>query len=223
MILLDKKEIQKRRMMGYFMDATKKIIEEEGIESITVRKVADLAGYNSATLYNYFENLEHLIYFSSMIYLKEYVDALPQYLKDCKSAMDKYFVIWKCFCLYSFNKPKIYHALFFDRYSHSLKDSIQQYYSIFTEELGEQSEDLSRMLLKPNIYDRNRTLLENCSKEGTLPKENIDFVNEMSLLLYQGMLDRVLNNQTNYSLDESSDRTIKYFKQIVKSFGGKID
>ncbi len=48
--------------MTYFIDATNEIIENEGIESVTIRKVANLAGYNSATIYNYFENLDHLIF-----------------------------------------------------------------------------------------------------------------------------------------------------------------
>ena len=50
----DKKTIQKRRMMGYFIEAASQIIEEEGMEGVTIRKVADIAGYNSATMYNYF-------------------------------------------------------------------------------------------------------------------------------------------------------------------------
>ncbi len=31
---------------------------KEGMEAITLRKVADLAGYNGATLYNYFKDLD---------------------------------------------------------------------------------------------------------------------------------------------------------------------
>lgn len=49
-------------MMGYFIDAANQIIENEGIESVTIRKVADIAGYNSATLYNYFNDLNHLLF-----------------------------------------------------------------------------------------------------------------------------------------------------------------
>jgi AcrR family transcriptional regulator len=56
-ILLDNKEIQKRRMMGYFLEATKTVIDTEGIFAVTIRKIASMAGFNSATVYNYFENL----------------------------------------------------------------------------------------------------------------------------------------------------------------------
>ena len=67
-----KKEIQRKRTMTYFINATEELIHEIGINKITLRKVADRAGYNSATLYNYFENLDHLIFYAAMKNIKEY-------------------------------------------------------------------------------------------------------------------------------------------------------
>ena len=43
--------IKQKRVMIYFISATKKLIEQEGLENLTVRKIASSAGYNSATLY----------------------------------------------------------------------------------------------------------------------------------------------------------------------------
>ena len=48
---------QKRNMM-YFVEATEKILREEGIPGVTIRRIAAEAGYNSATLYNYFQDLD---------------------------------------------------------------------------------------------------------------------------------------------------------------------
>ena len=45
------KELQKKRILMYFIEAAQNIMENEGIENITLRKVADMAGYNSSTLY----------------------------------------------------------------------------------------------------------------------------------------------------------------------------
>ena len=38
----------------------REIIEEEGIDSLSIRKTAEKAGYNSATLYHYFSDFEEL-------------------------------------------------------------------------------------------------------------------------------------------------------------------
>lgn len=215
---MDKKQIQKKRMMSYFIEATNQIIENEGIDSITIRKVSDIAGYNSATLYNYFENLDHLIFFSSMKYLKEYVLSLPEYLKNSKDPIDKYLRIWECFCKHSFRKPRIYYTIFFDKFSNSLNDDIKEYYSIFPEELGKQSKDILSMLLGQNVYDRNRSILESCIPKDLIKEEDLEEVNEMNLLIYSGMLSRVLNEQTDYTIDEAVARTLLYLKRSINSY-----
>ena len=56
------KEIQEKRMRGYFIQATKDILKGEGISSINVRNIADQAGYSYATLYNYFKDVNELVF-----------------------------------------------------------------------------------------------------------------------------------------------------------------
>jgi AcrR family transcriptional regulator len=56
------KEIQEKRMRDYFIQATREILKGEGIESISVRNIADRAGYSYATLYNYFRDINDLIF-----------------------------------------------------------------------------------------------------------------------------------------------------------------
>mgnify|MGYP005859619869 FL=1 len=81
-------------MMMYFVDATIDIIDSEGIGALSIRKVAERAGYNSATLYHYFANLRHLTFFSCIRYLREYVEDLPNYLKEVSSPLDKYYFFY---------------------------------------------------------------------------------------------------------------------------------
>lgn len=52
--------------MSYFINATIELMEKEGIENLTIRKVAEQAKYNSATLYHYFSNLDELELFASV-------------------------------------------------------------------------------------------------------------------------------------------------------------
>ena len=58
----DREKIKRSRMMKYFIDAANKIINTQGIDAVNIRDTADLAGYSSATLYNYFDNLTHLVF-----------------------------------------------------------------------------------------------------------------------------------------------------------------
>jgi hypothetical protein len=56
------KEIQEKRMKEYFIEATKDLLKGEGLKSISVRNIADRAGYSYATLYNYFKDVNDLVF-----------------------------------------------------------------------------------------------------------------------------------------------------------------
>ncbi|WP_102398800.1 TetR/AcrR family transcriptional regulator [Haloimpatiens massiliensis] len=213
-----KKTLQQKRMMSYFIDATNQIIQMDGIENVTIRKVADIAGYNSATLYNYFKNLDHLILFASMKYLREYVENLPEYIKRATNSLDRYFLIWECFCNHSFKRPKIYNLVFFSEFSNTLNDTISEYYSIFPDELADSSLNLNSMLLGNTLYKRTLSIINDCVKDGFISAENVHEINEMSILIYQGMLNKILSKNPPYTVEESINKTLKYFKQIIKSY-----
>jgi len=60
--MMKNKELQEKRMKGYFIQATKDILRGEGLKGISVRNVADQAGYSYATLYNYFRDINDLVF-----------------------------------------------------------------------------------------------------------------------------------------------------------------
>ncbi len=212
----DKSNLKKRTMM-YFIDAANIIIKEEGIEHVTLRKVAKTAGYNSATLYNYFENLDHLLIFASMKCLKEYSNLLPDYLKGKSNALDKYFAIWRCFINSSFRNPKVYNLIFLSHFSDSLNNIIKEYYDMFPEDL-ENSHYVENLFLEGSIYKRNTHILNSCASEGFINKEDIDDINEMTIFIYRSMLNDVSNNSLPYDLATAEEKLIRYFRQIIKSY-----
>ncbi|GAA0739889.1 TetR/AcrR family transcriptional regulator [Clostridium oceanicum] len=214
---MDKKTIQKKRMMKYFISATQKIIEKESFDLVTIRKVSDLAGFNSATLYNYFKNLDELVYFSSIKYLEDYVHELPSFIKDCENTYEVFINIWRCFCIHSFEKPEIYFHLFFATDNDS-NELIKQYFSLFSDEISKQSKYLLPMFLSENLYDRNLSLLKECINEDFLTSSSITELNEMIVLLYESMLYNILNNKVSYSVEEATDKILKYIKNSILSY-----
>lgn len=57
----NKQDIKSQRVRTYFVQAAKEIILNEGVENVSVRKVADLAGYSFTTIYNYFTDISALL------------------------------------------------------------------------------------------------------------------------------------------------------------------
>lgn len=56
------KAIQEKRMREYFIIAAKEILKGEGIKALSVRNIAERAGYSYTTLYNYFKDVNELIF-----------------------------------------------------------------------------------------------------------------------------------------------------------------
>lgn len=57
-----KSDIKAERVKGLFVNAAKEIILIEGVEGITIRKVAEKIGYSYATIYSYFEDINDLLW-----------------------------------------------------------------------------------------------------------------------------------------------------------------
>lgn len=53
---------QQNRMRGYFIDAAKEILRGEGLRAVSARNIAAQAGYSYATLYNYFKDINSLLF-----------------------------------------------------------------------------------------------------------------------------------------------------------------
>lgn len=217
---MDNKELQRKRMITYFVEATCKIIDTEGIENVTVRKVANLAGYNSATLYNYFDNLTHLIFFASLRHLKNYAVDLPRYLKNVSSPLENYLAVWRCFSFHSYMNPHFYRMMFFSGFdSDMVNSSISSYYSIFAEELNEDIREYIPMFVDENIHIRDYQALMKVAEDGLISRENVMLINEMNVLIYRGMLDRMMHNIDDLSVEEAVNITMRYVKRTLMAYG----
>lgn len=209
---LDKKYIQKVRMINYFVDATVEIIETEGYDSVTIRKVADIAGYNSATIYNYFDNLEHLLLFSSMRYLQDYIDELPSYIKNAKDSRDVYLLVWQCYVDCAFRRPKIYYTIFFSNLKKNLEQYVEQYYGYFPLDIKRYPKVVRDMLHSNSISKRNLILLNQCVEEGIVEKSRAEIIDNLAICVFESMLLKVYRGSINGSVA----------KELVNSYIAEI-
>ncbi|WP_339251723.1 TetR/AcrR family transcriptional regulator [Sporosarcina sp. FSL W8-0480] len=211
------KKIQMSRMWKYFIEATVEIIEEEGIDQVTIRKVADRAGYNSATIYNYFKEVSHLIFFASMKLLKGYTDDVSVYMNRGKTPLEKYILSWECFCKHSFQQPAIFHAVFIMDLDDHPETLIERYYEMYPSDLIHIPDELKPILFERNVTKRGKSLLQQAAKEGQINEQLVDSLNEMTILLWQGMLTNILNNRMDYTLEEAEQKTMEYIQQIIEN------
>lgn len=189
------KELRKQRMYTYFIDAALSIIEENDINNVTIRAVADRAGYNSATLYNYFDNLDHLKYFAVLSYLNNYTESIDYHIQKTDTYLDRYKKIWLTFSTYAFQYSIHFQLLFFSELSHNSNEYIKQYYTYFPDLIEEKEPSLVAMLLEEKLVNRSRVLVEEAIKHDEISQEKGYKIDEMVLLIFQSLLENVKNEQ----------------------------
>lgn len=166
--------LKKKRVMTYFIESTEKLMREEGIAGLSIRRISADAGYNSATLYNYFEDLEHLILFASVHYLREYVAKLASAINEKEmSALEKYRTIYEVFSDYCFSNPEIFYNMFFGKYRNKLVEVIEQYYAVFPDELASHSGQVLAMLKQGDIFKRDLAFMPALVEEGFVSEEKM--------------------------------------------------
>jgi AcrR family transcriptional regulator len=67
----DAKNIKKEFVKSKFIDAVKSIILQDGVSSVTVRRIAEITGYSYATIYHYFQDLNTLLLDTKLSMIRE--------------------------------------------------------------------------------------------------------------------------------------------------------
>ncbi len=181
---------QKRNMM-YFVEATEKILKEEGIPGVTIRRIAAEAGYNSATLYNYFQDLDELILFGSVCFLRDYLLSLARHLEPEMTALERYRTIYRCFNERAFRFPEIFYNMFFGRYSAKLGHVIQVYYlDLFPEELQGLPADVREMVVRGTLVERDQVMMKSLVEEGYVAGNRASETLEIIVALHGSYIHR---------------------------------
>lgn len=210
-----RKEIQRERMWRYFLDAATEVIETEGIENVTIRKIADKAGYTSSTAYNYFKDLSHLKFFAAMRFTKGYIEDLPQYMEKGTNTVEKWLYAWECFCKHSFRQPQIYAGIFINNLGVVPEELLENYYKIYKEELLGLPEQIKSIIMEHSFSKRSALYVQAAVSEGFINQRDIEFIADTTLLIWTGMMTTVMNQRRNYSVDEAYERTIHYVYESV--------
>ena len=114
---MGKKELQEERMKGFFISATKEIIKGEGIRALSVRNIADRAGYSYATWYNYFKDMKDLIFICIKDFQEECRLYIESEVKNFSKGKDKLKAKTKAFMKYFVQYPGIFELFYIERFN----------------------------------------------------------------------------------------------------------
>ena len=210
-------ELKKKRMLTYFIKSAQDIMTAEGMQGITLRKVADGAGYNNATLYNYFDDLDHVVLYASLKYLSLYNESVAKELKKCHTAKERFYVMWEVFCQVSFAHPDAFHQIFFNKHSSSLTAICDEYYQLFPEELPPAEDVLYPILSDYQLGTRNMLPLRELLMEEERPLNELETISELIVSAYHQLLHYSMQEDTkNASLiSEYTEKMTHYISFIL--------
>lgn len=161
----------------------------EGIEKVSIRKVAAQAGFNSATMYLYFKDIDELITLASMSYLENYCRTLAADIPKLSTPLDIYLHTWRIFCEHAFTYPDVFYHLFFKPHGTPLEETIQRYYQIYPHQLDNISGLLFEMLYSGAMENRNRKILLPLEEQGLIKADNVNIINILTICYFRWLLE----------------------------------
>ena len=169
-----RQELKRSRGKLYFLQAAKVIIEREGVEGVTVRKVADSAGYSFPTLYSYFKDLNELLLETKQYMIRELVEILQQKFRSTLQDMNIKNV-FQSYMEYYLENPNVFKFFYFYQ----------------CQKPGEKSQDA---VLEPDFGAMWNEAFGNYVESGRLRATDIEVVAKICIYAVHGMLTLSFSN-----------------------------
>ena len=209
-----RKEIKRRRIMILFILATEQLLHEEGVRNVTIRKIADVTGYSSATIYSYFSDLDELILYASFKYRKEYLQRVYKEIRPEMTSLEQYRRIYEIFNAYSFRNPDIYMNLYFGKHSEKIKAVLDEYYTLFPEEFVAPTELIKNLLLQGRLIECDKVTTRKLAEDGYIAPENADMVAELIVRTQETFLYELVVNPMK-DIHEQCEAFMRIFDHII--------
>lgn len=190
----NKRLLKRRRVMRYFIDAAKGIIDSEGLGALTIRKVADVSGYNSATLYNYFDDLAQLVAFACIDATSGWREAIAAIYREPGDALDQYLRAWRQFCDHSLAHTGCYAHLYIDN-EDGVYAQFANYYDVFGEEYDRDVPFLREVYCQGSQLGQERAFIAPVVAAGYIQAGDAESVHRLAFLLFEGLVSRARRQQ----------------------------
>lgn len=104
---------KKDRILKVFIDATKTQILTQGIENVSVRRVAEETGYSYATIYNYFKDLNALLWEVKKEMIQDLIEWMSQTIPYSKHDVSGVKRIFHSYVKYYFDNSNVFKFFYF--------------------------------------------------------------------------------------------------------------
>ncbi|MDF2821115.1 MAG: uncharacterized protein K0R15_1556 [Clostridiales bacterium] len=183
-VIEDKQSIKRKRIKKYFLNAAKEIIITEGVENLSVRKIADIAGYSYTTIYNYYTDLNELLREVKVIMVNDLIEHIQKKMRRITYDLINLKILLNAYMSYYFENPNVFKFFYLHRMGkmdNNLEEgeSRPNYKEIWKEAFsgfahnGIFMEKDTEVLAKIFIYSMHGMMTLSFSEKGNITQENV--------------------------------------------------
>ena len=183
-----------------FIECTYKVIEQEGLSAVNIRRIANDLGCTSATIYRHFDSLEHLICLACVKFLDPYVFDIAYYSSKANDYLEYNTILWQRFVFYSMQRPDVFEVLFLGKYSDNLSEIIYEYYFIYSVNFTELNGFDVTFMFNGNIYDRDYQFYRRAVTQRLIDSEGAVILAKVGTSMYRDLIQECIRH--NYSEEE---------------------
>ena len=210
-----------------YVQITSEILEQEGIEGVTIRKVAAKAGCTSAVLYKHFENKEHLIMLASVKFLEPYiVEFIKQTTRTDINSIQMDLLLWKFFIYEAFRHKPFYELMFFSEYRDMLEDCVYEYYQMFPDVQQQFDGFAASIIFSNNLSEREYIRLRRAAHSNLITMENAKFLSRLTVSVFSGIFHQYGSDMTETDIRFASEDCYQLIYALFQHFlepGAEMD
>ena len=206
-----------------YIEAAYGLLERDGLDGVSIRKVAEEVGCSSAALYRHFPDIEKLILVASIRFLRDYLDDARVLSRVELNPLELNLQLWECLAYYSFRNADVYDNLFFgvsngNRYS----EAVREYFSEYPEDLSGLKDFMLDMFHDATtIAERDSVLLNRAAESGMLTHDAAVYLCKVDTYLFRGML----SDTQGRDLDDDDIRwvTREFMDLLIRSYTTQLE
>ena len=206
-----------------YIEAAYELLARDGLEGVSIRKVADEVGCSSAALYRHFPDIDKLIAVASMRFLRDYLEDARVLSKVEFNPLELNLQLWECLAYYSFRKADVFQNLFFGNGSDGrYAEAVFEYFDEYPEDLvGLKDFMLDMFRDAKTIAARDSVLLNRAAECGMLTQDAATYLCKVDTYLFRGMLA----DMQGRDIDEDDFRwvTREFMDLLIQSYTTQLE
>lgn len=205
-----------------YIEAAYELLMRDGLEGVSIRKVAEEVGCSSAALYRHFPDIDKLIAVSSIRFLRDYIEDARLLSKVDMNPLELNLQLWECMAYYSFHNADVFENLFFGSANGSqYAEAVREYFSEYPEDLAGLKDFMLDMFRDATtITERDSVLLMRAAESGMLTREGALYLCRLDTYLFRGMLSDVVGRE----LEDSDYRMItrEFMDLLIQGYTAQL-